>query len=285
MPLIIAHGVPKSGSTFLFQVAKDVAEAINGVSHYEAKKIFFPGMEAPDFVAEPTEAFIDSLVERLPRGAAHVVKTHGELTPGVAAHLRRRDIKVIISFRDPRDTAISMLDTGVRDRSKGNSRFFTTLNEVGDTLGPARHGWRVARKWLDCPNILPVPYYLTATNQRRVISLVCAYLGAPRSFYSIAPKYEGANRQRITEFHKGVADRFLDDLTPAEISQLSEKLAVEIAEVDALTLRWMNAYGYRLLVQALRNKRLARLDALPRSEPANYRDIDPSDRRDQSHVL
>jgi hypothetical protein len=266
MSLVVAHGVPKSGSTFLYQVAKDITEAINGFSHYEAKNRFFPGMEVPDFVAQPEDAFVDSLLERLPPGAAFVFKTHGRITPKMASRLRSGRVKAMMSFRDPRDTAISMLDAGVKDREKGRDRSFAALHEVEQAIGPTRHGWRIARDWIDCPNLLLIPYYLTATNQRWVVDRLCDYLGAAWGRYRINAKYAHGKDAKITEFHKGVADRFLDDLTPSQIERLGEKLAREIDEVDALTARWMGEYGFRLLHRHLKDERDRKLASL-REEP------------------
>ena len=262
MALLIAQGVPKSGSTFIFQVAKDVTAAINGMSHYQAKSAFFPGMIVPDFVPHPNDEFIEPLMERLPRGAAFVVKTHGALTPLIRSAIRAGDIKAVVSFRDSRDTIISMLDAGESDRRKGAIRSFAALHKTEDAIGPARHGWRVARDWICCDGVLPIPYYLTATDQNVVIRKICNYMNASHSFYSIFPRYARNKTVKITEFHKGVADRFLDDLPQEDVVWLTETLSKLIRENDALSERWMNAYGYRLLYQARIDDREARLRQL-----------------------
>ncbi len=266
MALLIAHGLPKSGSTFLFQVAKDVAASINGLSHYQAKAAFFPGMDVPDFVQQPDDEFIRHLVERLPRGAAYVVKTHGAMTPLLKSAIAAGDIRAVVSFRDVRDTIISMLDAGESDRRKGANRFFGTLHRMEDAIGPARHGWRVAREWVRCEGALPIPYYLTACDQNTVIRKICDYMGASRSFYSIFPRYLSNKASKITEFHKGVADRFLDDLPPHQVVALTRTFSEMICENDLLTEHWMNAYGYRLLYQKRFYDRQAHIGRLMGSE-------------------
>ncbi len=262
MPLIIAHGLPKSGSTFLYQVTKEIAAQINGFSHYKGKEVFFPGMNVPDFVQDPTDEFVDSLLARLPPGAAFVVKTHGRITPLLASRIGSGKIKVVMSFRDPRDTVISMLDAGASDRSKGNKRFFTKLYDVDDAIGPAKSGWKTVRGWFDCPNLLLIPYYLIAARQSWVVDRLCEYLGAAQSRHRINADFSRDKHSRITEYHKGVADRFLDDLTPSQVQMLGRKLSVEIAEADALAEQRMAELGFRMLYHHMRQERDSRLAAI-----------------------
>lgn len=259
MTLIIAHGVARSGSTFLYQVARDVAEAINGLHHNKAKALFFPEVDVPDYVFQPPDELIGLLVRLLPPAAAFVMKTHGRITPLIASGIRSGSIKAIVSFRDPRDAVISMLDAGIRDREIGSNRGFSSLYKAEDALQPVRSGWQAARDWAYFPGVLPVPYILTAIKQDFVIGLVCDYLSAAHCCHNIQERYAQDKRTRIGEFHKGVADRFLEDLTPEEIVKVSESLEREIAESDALVARWMQTYGFRLLHQVLYERRKTRL--------------------------
>jgi hypothetical protein len=262
MSLIIAQGVPKSGSTFLFQVIKDIEEALNGFPHPEAKKRFFPDRAVPDFVGEPSDAFVDGLAGRLPPDRAFVFKTHGKITPRLAARIASGEVKAVMSFRDPRDTALSMIDAGAVARARGRDRNCSNLHQVEDAVRPAKHGWKVARGWFDCPGVLLIPYHLTATNQTWVVDRVCEHLGAPQAAAAINAKFARDKEKRITEFHKGVADRFLDDLAPDQIQQLNTALSREIDEADALTGRCMRAYGFGDLYEQLRDARNARLQSI-----------------------
>jgi hypothetical protein len=266
MTLVIAHGVPKSGSTFIYQIAKDALAAINGFSHREAKERFFPGESVPDFVPQPTDEIIERLSGRLPAGSIFVIKTHGRLTPLISAGLATGKIKALTSFRDPRDTVVSMLDTGERDRRRGADRSFGKLFHIDDAVRPARHAWKVAREWLSNASVLPIPYYLTASAQNEVIKLVFNHLGASAPDASLQAHYASEKEKRITEFYKGVPDRFLDSLTREEMIELGEKLAPIISEVDSMTAHWMAVYGYDLHYRQLSDRRRTKLAEICGSE-------------------
>ncbi|MBA3810546.1 MAG: hypothetical protein H0X27_02660 [Caulobacteraceae bacterium] len=270
MTLIIAHGLPKSGSTFLFQVAKDVAASINGFPYNKAKTRFFPGMDIPGYVHQPADSIIEPLLRLLPPKASFVLKTHGRMTPLIASGIQSGSIKALVSFRDPRDAVVSMLDAGISDREKGKERGFSLLYKADDALKPLKNGWGMARDWAFFPGVLAIPYLLTATNQDCVIRLICTHLRAGHCVNEIRQRYAEDKAAKITEFHKGVADRFLEALTPEDIVRVTQSLESEIAESDALTARWMRAYGFGALFQDMHDRRQSRLDGLTGSrKPAD----------------
>ena len=262
MTLIIAHGLPKSGSTFLFQVAKDVAASINGFPYVEAQDRFFPGMDAVGYVQQPVDSIIEPMLRLLPPKASFVLKTHGRMTPLIASGIQSGSIKALVSFRDPRDALVSMLDAGVSDRENGKERGFDLLRRVDDALRPLKGSWGMARDWAFFPGVLAIPYLLTATNQDFVIRLICTHLRAGHCFSAIRERYAQDKGSKIAEFNKGLADRFLEALTPEEIARVSKDFKNEIAECDALTARWMQAYGFHTLHQAMHERRQKRLDQL-----------------------
>jgi hypothetical protein len=262
MPLIIAHGLPKSGSTFLYQVAKEAVAAGNGLEHYAAKEKFFPGMEVPDYVPNPTDDVIAPILATLPPNASYVLKTHGKITPSLKAQLAAGKIKAFLSFRDPRDALVSMLDAGARDRAENPDRFFAKLKKVDDAIRPVEHDWLRIRDWARCPQVLKIPYYLIAAEQDFVVDRLCRFLGAQSAAATIAARYAADKAGKITEFNQGVADRFLSQLSRADLLKLSDKLKGTIREVDALTARCMAESGFRLLYQNLHQRRQARLLAL-----------------------
>ena len=95
-----------------------------------------------------------------------------------------------------------------------------------------------------------------------MVRRVCEYLGAGYCYHNIARRFGSDKKTRITEFHKGVADRFLEDLSPDDILALTDQFAGIIAETDALTAYWMKFYGYRMLYQMLATHRDRRIQAL-----------------------
>jgi hypothetical protein len=138
------------------------------------------------------------------------------------------------------------------------------MTSVKDTLQPVKHGFAVARDWMTCERVLQVPYYLIAAEQNFTIRLLVRYLGLEFFSRALTAHFSIHREQRITEFNKGIADRFVDDLPPDDTLRLTQDFAAEIADTDRLSAQWMSRYGYRMLynhLAGLREKRLAALSS------------------------
>ena len=269
MPLIVSHGLGKSGSTFLFQVALAAAAHANGVEQGKLRKEFFPeSVNLSNYAPQPTDEIIDTIEQYLPEGKYYVLKTHGEITPKIHSRLQDRTLKALISFRDPRDCAIAMRDAGAKDRATGNDRFFSTLENLNDTLKHVKFGWSGVRKWAKCDEVLKIPYYLTSTDQNRAVQLICNHIGLGRFTNSVQMKFSGEGKSKIGEFNQGIPDRFLDAMSTAELIGTTAHFEEEIAEVDSLTERWMTEFGLRETYDVLHARREERMHEILTSLPA-----------------
>ena len=115
---------------------------------------------------------------------------------------------------------------------------------------------------MTCERVLQVPYYLIATEQNFTIRLLVRHLGLDFFWRALTAHFSINREERITEFNKGIADRFIEDLPPDDTLRLTQDFAAEIADIDHLTAMWMSRYGYRMLyshLAGLREKRLAAL--------------------------
>ena len=269
MPLIIAHGQPKSGSTFLWQIAIAAAACANGSPQHQYRKtIFPPEVEPPDFVPQPTDEIIDTINGHLPDGKYYVLKTHGNITPNIAEGVKGNGLMAFTSFRDPRDCVLSMLDAGIKDRAKSNDRLFAKLLDVKDTLKRVKAGWSRTREWTKSAGVLKIPYYLTTHDQDRVIELICARIGLARFVSNVQEKFREGGRESITEFNKGIPDRFFDAMSVVDVLRTSFYFLDEIAEIDRLTEHCMTNLGYREAFDAMHARREERMNAILASLPA-----------------
>lgn len=269
MVLVIAHGLPKSGSTFLYSVAKDALAAQTGMTPSETRRRFFGEANVPSFVDDPTDAFVDKVLHQLPPEASFVIKTHGALTPHIATLIQSGAIKAFASFRDPRDTIIAMLDAGEADRRSGSDRrFFASMRSVDEAIDPAKRQWARAQNWLNSPGVLRIPFYLIAREQDFVIAMLCDHLGVPLSTPAVQASYAHRSREAIPQFHKGIADRFLTDLPPGDVRRLTEIFAGEIREADDLSERTMQELGFRSLWASMTKQRDVEVDRICSLRPS-----------------
>ncbi len=264
MTLILSHGQPKSGSTFLFQSARLAVDTANGMDLGTFRDRFFSSHpflkdDHRNFINDATDDIIERLLAAIPPEYYYLIKLHGDIGDFAKRQIENGRIRAFTSIRDPRDAAISMFDSGIRDREVKGNRWFSELTELSRTINAVKSHVSKIRKWVSCRNVMVFPYYLTSTHQDVAVHHLLKHLGLSRHAEIVTNHFATNKTERILEFHKGIADRFLEDISPQEVGMLTEKLSPEITQIDMLTERWMAHHGYRVLFHMLNYKRQTRL--------------------------
>lgn len=256
MPVIIAHGQPKSGSTFLFATAYRLTEFLNRQEFYG----FFEkrlGKDADVFANKVDRPMIERMIDAA-GGYTLLVKTHDKLSDEVRELIDGRRVMAFTSFRDPRDSCRSMLDAGIEDRQQGRDRWFATRSKAEELIRPIISHIKAVDSWLDCPQVLALPYYIIANNQDFAVRTLCRHLGLG-AYGSLLAGIMQAKKATIPEFHKGVSDRFLTDFPAEEIVMLNKAMAPQIAGYRKVAAERMSALGHRMLHDRLVAMRRAKL--------------------------
>ncbi|SHO62319.1 Glycosyltransferase involved in cell wall bisynthesis [Pseudoxanthobacter soli DSM 19599] len=245
--IIIAHGMPKSGSTFLYQVLGDLSYIHNNADAREIREKYLskPADHYQDFYLTIDDEVLKEVVERIPADVFYVIKTHGMISDYAKEQAARGNIKIFYSYRDPRDVALSMLDAGRAERAQNLDRFFHQFREAKDVCDSIKLAFTCVEPLMNAPRLHDIPYFAIANNQTWVIEHVSDLLGMKPAAATLVEKYKPeSNTDRIVEFNKGVYDRFLDELEPRDIKYLSEVLDHEIKLVDDASLTFAAREGF-----------------------------------------
>ena len=233
--IILAHGMPKSGSTFLYQVIRDLAEIHNGASSYEIRERYLstsPINHEDFYTTIDDETLIDAM-KHIPDDVLYVIKSHGMLSNYCLSQLGEKKLYVFYSYRDPRDVALSMLDAGRQERDHGIERYFYQFSTAASLLDPIRLAFTCVEPLMKNPDAFDYPYFIIAEAQDWVIRNIAEKLGLGARADCVTRKYVRAgNTDTIVEFNKGIYDRFLSELDAETISALTEALGHEIGMVD-----------------------------------------------------
>lgn len=261
MPVIIAHGQPKSGSTFLFRT---VCEAISQVEGQEFYSLWasLMGQGVNVYFETVTPEDLGRLTERAGERTV-VIKTHAALSDDVREMVERGDVRAFTSFRDPRDACRSMLDAGISDREKGSTRWFATKTKSSELVRPIAYQCRMLQSWMNCPKVLALPYYLIANDQDYTVRRLCDHLGFSGIGHLVSTHMD-ETKASVPEYHKGISDRFLEDFNWPEIEFLNKALAPEIAQYEKHLLPRMEEFGHQSLCAQLihmRDERLRQLES------------------------
>lgn len=230
--LVFSYGIPKSGSTLAFQIAR-VAALVGGHS----QRLLPAPLSTPGHKVNFQQVLDPDLLERTAARAAGrvlVIKTHD--TPGAAwaaayrALAARGEAAAIVNHRDPRDICLSLRDAGQAARARGETAFaeFVTL---ADAAARVRGYLRELEGWRGLPCLLDLRYEVCAFAMDRAIASVRTHLGLRGPAW---PVRFHVGRLAFTHRNRAVPERHSAELSEAERAFL-----------DAEFAPYLDAMGYR----------------------------------------
>lgn len=233
--IYITFGQPKSGSTFVTQLVSRVIDLSSGIEADEVKRRYLPPPLQATF-QKLDGAVLEEIRSCIPDNVPYVIKTHRHPDPTVKALVESGAVLACVSFRDPRDVALSLLDAGTRVRAAGENRpAFTAIRDLDDTLPQVRFGLRNLKQWLDLKRPLFIPFDLIRTAPEAIAAQVIDQLAATSVDPASVVRPFVEDKTRIIEFNKGVAGRHMT-MMPLEYQELFDKeFGAEISMIDHLS--------------------------------------------------
>jgi hypothetical protein len=211
--LIISYGMPKTGSTLLFELTKALLEYA-GYKQNLAPSEFnrqHPINFSNDLDEEgllPFQSFAES---------SHLVlKTHSAPTPYVKSEIERGRIKCTVSIRDPRDQVLSVLDHARASRKNGDvafSEFFL----VDDVLSMLLHRERQTLDWLE---LAPESVYFYEEFSKDTLGTITQLASQFDITLNDPSKVLELMKGRFTQLNKGIVGRYQTELTLKQQAQV-----------------------------------------------------------------
>lgn len=227
--ILISFGVPKSGSTLAFELAKRLLEDAGFRQRLLPNHAILPSAGV-NFLRDWTAASTDALLAEVRDEEFIAVKTHGAPPPDIAERVRRghggRPLRVHMVFRDPREAALSLLDAGRRARAGGLASFreFHTLEQARDRI---RSRIEFLGQWARVPGALPLLYDDLAFDTIAAIRRMADHLGVPCAPWRVR---NHVLARAFIQFNKGVPGRHRE-LTPDQDAAFQAEFGDFIREV------------------------------------------------------
>ncbi len=210
--IIFCNGLAKSGSSFIFQITESLAQAA-GFNQSELRKKyipinFIPYKPHPHFVSIPSNTIYEWAHE-VPESILLVIKTHAPYSLESAKLLQSKTIKVINSYRDPREAAVSLWDARLKEIMTTDAQeyhrfdvpsFLHAILTIANRAN-ANSGWLHNTNALNIgfPEIIEQPFI--AANS------ISKYLGLNIDSFPIVSRYL-INRESIHEYNIGIPGRY-----------------------------------------------------------------------------
>lgn len=225
--LYLSYGMPKSASSFCFQLTLDVAKqymAEKGLKFGKVTRIWPQSRYGLYFAPSPEidlDHFVELALDQIHKDFFFVVKLHCSCTPFVKKKIAVGEIMASATFRHPADCILSYMDASAREIDRETNRF-----PEGDSFESALKTYKgVARAFLDWAHIYGInliSFNELAVSPQTVIAKIARQFGVQADSQKIMEPYL-SNVNSINEFNKGIIDRRYQELTLNELEVIEQK--------------------------------------------------------------
>lgn len=220
--ILVCYGMPKSASTFAYQMAIGLLEAAGHVQSEIAER-YLPEELRADFFDEDN-IDLEALLAHVPPYAVRVIKTHARLE-SVGQSVFDPRVKAIVTARDPRDAILSAMDTAKRELKKARQvgTGFTDLLNFDAALPFYRQQMLFSLDWWRQSGFLKISYRELALQPYRAAERMNKYLALGVNSEAVV-NYFLEDRSRIVEFSTGTIGRFREHFSNDQIAQMNDVL-------------------------------------------------------------
>lgn len=240
--LVICCGMAKSGSTLSFELVKGV---LIGAGHSQ-KKVKSTGLKPRargNHIADLSRHAVLDIIEQIGPDRIVAAKTHmcfrDDMFSWMEELQAERKIQIVVSYRDPRDVCLSLIDHGERARESGR-RGFSKIHDLARAADVFERAIRKFRKWASLKGSLRLYFETLAFSPDDAIDAIEKTLG-------VSCDHEEAKRHAFedafTQRNKAQKNRFEDELDEVQKKEMAERFSEFIERVCRNNDEaWFNSY-------------------------------------------
>ncbi len=212
--IYLSYGMPKSASTFCYQLAESMLRQAGHIREEICKK-FLPESFHSAFMTLNHDEIVQ-IDHYLPFDKILIIKTHAKLSKSINHLLDSGRIKASATFRDPRDAAISLVDAGENDRKLNKFRKFNEINDLEDAFLVYKYAKYNFIQWLTHTNVLKISFNLLALDPIEAALRIRNYLDIDVDVTPIVAKYSENPKKKIWEFNIGKVGRYKEYMSETQ---------------------------------------------------------------------
>lgn len=249
--LVICCGMAKSGSTLLFELIRG---ALIDAGHNQAKvrSIGIKPRGRGNHIADLSREAILDMVDQIGPDRIVAAKTHKcfpeEMYPWMEQLQVERKILVAVSYRDPRDVCLSLIDHGTKARASGR-RGFSKIHDLDQAADIFERAISKFRRWGSLKGSLRLSFPMMAFAPDDAIDAIEKALGITSNHDEVK---RHAFEDAFTQKNKAQKNRFEDEMDDSQKKALTARFQEFIETVCRDNdERWFAAYREKALAGSI----------------------------------
>lgn len=181
--LILSAGMQKSGSAYFYNIINELlAKSGRGKDARIIKARWGLDtllIERNNNIGIPTYPKLLKLWCISIINGTFAVKTHAAPTKAVKTMCKYGMLRVVYSYRDPRDVLLSAIDHGKKEREDGRREIFTDMLDFDIALKKISAWIKIWQMYSSLPNVLSIKYEEIMQNPIEITRRIETFLNAP----------------------------------------------------------------------------------------------------------
>jgi hypothetical protein len=245
--LVICCGMAKSGSTLLFELIRGTLIDA-GHSQAKVRSIGMKPRGHGNHIADLSREAILDMVAKIGPDRIVAAKTHKcfpeEMYPWMEQLQAERKIQVAVSYRDPRDVCLSLIDHGAKARASGRQGF-SKIHDLDRAADVFERAIPKFRRWGSLKGSLRLSFPTMAFVPDDAINAIEKALGITSDHEAVK---RHAFEDAFTQKNKAQKNRFEDEMDDGQKNALTARFQEFIESVCRDNdERWFAAYREKAL--------------------------------------
>jgi len=226
--LYLSYGMPKSASSFCYQLVLDALRKYaekNNLTMCNIQDVF-PGYKYSGFFDPSVDCSLDFFLERalteIGQDKCIAVKVHCDISENAKKMIEEKLILANASFRHPADCILSYMDAH-RKESIGNDEIrFKGGESYRASLTTIRNQGNIFLRWAALKRMIVISFDELATTPQVFVEKISRQIGIPVNAHEFLQSYLD-DKEKIWEFNKGILNRRFVELSPPEIAEVEKE--------------------------------------------------------------
>lgn len=213
--IILSNSIHKTGSTHLANLQEDILAQCKINNGQKTLRALYKGR----FIASTSKKVLLNLVRIDVLSGSLVVKCHWSNSRRLDLFCRLTNTKMTMTYRDPRDIILSMIDHGKRARGNGKtSGRFTDCYNVIDLIPRTVKMMEKFQIWQSKNYVYCIKYEELMLDKHKTLRQMIAYFKWKINEHNLSKIIESHEELKKTthNFNKGTTERWREEMTKAE---------------------------------------------------------------------
>jgi len=227
--LIISNGVPKSGSSYLFKLQRDLIQSSIESENAVSKAISENKINGSGLFLSNLDDRVFALLKQISKDHGPLaVKIHDKNISKIQKYAEEKNIYSTFTYRDPRCFILSAIDH--KERTNNNHQVFSHFENVTAAIPEAKSWAKVAVLYRES-SIFTLKYEKLVTAPISSTEEMAKYLSLPLNSseaLNICKREEADRKYGVRQFNKGYVTRYDKEMSAMEINECNIAFAEDL---------------------------------------------------------